>query len=182
MTTWNQEKLVRAWNYASREHKGQRLPGSDIPYLNHIGLVVMEVINAINSTQQVESPDLAIQCAVLHDILEDTYTSHLQIEELFGQDVARGVQALTKNLKLLDKKEQMLDSLHRIKKQPVEIALVKLCDRITNLQPPPVHWTKEKIRNYYEESLLIQTEIGKMNSYLGNRLKEKIDSYQQYCS
>lgn len=33
----------------------------------------------------------------------------------------------------------MKDSLKRIKKQPKEISMVKMADRITNLQIPPGH-------------------------------------------
>ena len=75
----------------------------------------------------------------------------------------------------------MLDSLVRIQKQPLEISMVKMADRITNLQPPPAHWTKDKIRNYRDEAQLILETLGTKNEYLAQRLKEKIDNYQQYC-
>lgn len=42
------------------------------------------------------------------------------------------------------KKLQMQDSLRRIKSQPREVWMVKMADRITNLQPPPGHWSEEK--------------------------------------
>ena len=65
----------------------------------------------------------------------------------FGKDVADGVLALTKN-ENLPKEDRMRDSLERLLKQPKQVQIVKLADRITNLQAPPHYWTKEKIVNY----------------------------------
>lgn len=56
--------------------------------------------------------------------------------------------------------------------------MVKLADRITNLQPPPHYWSREKIQNYKKEAELILEHLGTSNKYLADRLKEKIDGYQ----
>ncbi len=55
--------------------------------------------------------------------------------------------------------------------------MVKLADRITNLQPPPGHWDAEKIERYREEGKEILQELGKGCSYLAERLKQKILKY-----
>jgi len=47
-----------------------------------------------------------------------------------------GVSALSKD-EAVPKEKELEDSLHRIREQPAEILMVKLADRITNLQPPP---------------------------------------------
>jgi (p)ppGpp synthase/HD superfamily hydrolase len=39
--------------------------------------------------------------------------------------------------------------------------MVKLADRITNLQPPPGYWDAEKIERYREEGRAILNELGK---------------------
>jgi (p)ppGpp synthase/HD superfamily hydrolase len=90
--------------------------------------------------------------------------------------VAAGVAALSKR-KGLAKADAMRDSLARIRERPHAVWLVKLADRITNLQPPPKHWTAEKIANYRVEAELILRELGPASSYLGKRLAEKIASY-----
>jgi (p)ppGpp synthase/HD superfamily hydrolase len=95
-------------------------------------------------------------------------------------DVAGGVKALTKNESLPTKHEQMVDSLERIKIQPVEIWMVKLADRITNLSAPPFYWTREKKIQYREEALLIHSELHTANSHLSERLICRINSYQDY--
>jgi (p)ppGpp synthase/HD superfamily hydrolase len=55
--------------------------------------------------------------------------------------------------------------------------MVKLCDRITNLQPPPKHWTAEKMASYRDEALIILGQLGEANLFLAERLKIKIDTY-----
>src|SRR5574343_437981 len=87
--------------------------------------------------------DFAIQVALLHDTIEDTSTDICELENIFGVEIANGVSALTKNSSL-PKEQQMQDSLSRIKKLQSEVSAVKLADRITNLQPPPTHWDKQK--------------------------------------
>ncbi len=72
MRLWSQDLYLKAWNFASNAHKGQNLSGSSIPYINHIGSVAMEVMSAIAQRDSVSNPDLSVQCALLHDITEDT--------------------------------------------------------------------------------------------------------------
>jgi len=72
----------------------------------------------------------------------------------------------------------MADSLSRIKEQPREIWMVKLADRITNLQPPPGHWSAEKIERYREEGKKILKELGNACFFLKERLEKKIKAYE----
>ncbi|MDM8555178.1 HD domain-containing protein [Desulfococcaceae bacterium HSG7] len=177
MNIWNQDNFIKAWNFASQAHKGQFIPGADIPYINHIGNVVMEVMAVIAQDLNIENPDLLVQCALLHDVIEDTGNSYKTIKEIFGVEVADGVSALSKDANLPSKAEQMQDSIARIRKQPKEIWMVKLADRITNLQPPPKHWNKAKVKNYRNEAVLILEKLGEANPYLAQRLKKKIAEY-----
>ena len=181
MNIWNQEKYIKAWNFASTVHNGQLVPGTKIPYINHIGLVAMESMSAIATQNElISSPDLLVLCAVLHDTIEDTDTTFQDIQNLFDVNIANGVQALSKKSNLSSKKEKMKDSLERIKLQPKEISMVKMADRITNLQPPPTHWKKEKIKNYRNEAIMILEELGGANQYLSARLQTKIIEYQKF--
>lgn len=178
---WNQDKYIAAWNFSSASHNGQLLPGTDLPYINHIANVAMEVMSAIARQPTLNKPDLSIQCALLHDTLEDTTVTYAELTHQFGPAVSDGVLALTKNKQLPTKQAQMADSLARIQEQPFEIWAVKLADRITNLQTPPGHWNKEKIRAYREEAITILDTLGVSHDHLAERLKEKIDSYQRHC-
>lgn len=180
MSNWDQDLYLKAWNFASSIHLGQTIPGNDIPYINHIGLVSMEATAAIANNPRIQQPNLLILCALLHDSIEDTQTTYEDIYNEFGLEVANGVMSLSKNKTLSTKKEQMNDSISRIKLQPKEVWMVKLCDRITNLQPPPKHWNKDKISKYRDEALLILEQLGEANNFLAERLKMKINGYSQY--
>ncbi len=176
---WSQDLFTRAWNFASHAHAGQKVPESDIPYINHVGNVAMEVMTAIVQTRSVENPDLAVQCALLHDVIEDTFITFEDVNAYFGKDVADGVLALSKNPEI-PKAERMRDSIRRIRKQPKEVWMVKLADRITNLQQPPFYWTREKINRYYQDAIEIQKALGRSNENLSTRLTKKIEFYRNH--
>ena len=175
-STWNQDKYIEALKYTAKAHNGQTVPGSDLPYVVHVTMVAMEVVSALVHEDGLDG-DLAIQCALLHDVIEDAGISYEKLAAKFGTEVAEGVLALSKNNILKSKNEKMADSLARIKKQPKEIWMVKLADRITNLQPPPAHWDAEKIARYREEGELVLDELGNACAYLAERLKLKIRKY-----
>ena len=174
---WYQENYIRAYKFAADAHQGQTVPGTGIPYIMHLSFVSMEIIAALDFHPERDG-NLAVQCALLHDTLEDTGTTFEQLAETFGQGVAHGVEALTKDQKIEDKAEKMAECLGRIKQQPEEIWMVKLADRITNLQPPPGHWSKEKIGKYLQEAGKIHEALGEASGYLSSRLLEKIDGYR----
>jgi (p)ppGpp synthase/HD superfamily hydrolase len=175
-STWSQEKYIKTLRYAAEVHHGQLFPGTDLPYVVHVTMVAMEVIAALAHEDDLDG-DLAVQCALLHDVIEDAGKSYEKLSAEFGPEVAEGVLALSKNNILKSKKEKMADSLARIKEQPKEVWMVKLADRITNLQPPPGHWSEERIARYREEGREILTELGRKSSYLAERLKQKIIEY-----
>jgi (p)ppGpp synthase/HD superfamily hydrolase len=175
---WRQGSYLRAYRFAAEAHQDQLFPGSDLPYLLHISFVSMEVMAAL-TIEKDRDGGLAVQCALLHDVLEDTPTSYEEICSGFGLSVAQGVLALTKNRRL-EKHKQMTDSLDRIRQQPDEVWMVKLADRITNLAPPPHYWTKDRIAGYREEAILIYEVLHSASPYLGSRLLQKIDQYQGY--
>ena len=144
----------------------------------HLSFVSMEILVA-HEQHPLNHPHLAIQCALLHDTLEDTPISREIILAEFGPDVVKGVEALTKN-ETLPKADRMLDSLRRIQECPPEIGMVKLADRISNLQPPPAYWTQEKCRRYQKEAYLILDYLGSTHPYLKWRLEQQIQSYTAF--
>ena len=177
-SNWSQNVYVKALRFAEEAHLGQKFPGANLPYSFHITLVCMEVIAAL-AHEENRDGNLAIQCALLHDVIEDTPIGYTTIQTEFGTSVADGVLALTKD-KSLPKTEQMPDSLARIQQQPPEIAMVKLADRITNLMPPPANWPNEKRQSYHAEALRIHAELGAASNYLAQRLEERAETYRQY--
>lgn len=176
----------RALRFAGRVHGEQRLPGTELPYLVHLAGVAMEVVAASVAAPPGAGEPFALQlaavCAVLHDTVEDTSATVADIEQEFGPAVAKIVSALSKD-PALAKAEQMADSLERIAALPPELvraaAVVKLADRITNLQKPPAHWTLEKATAYRAEAQQILARLAPLAAWepLARRLAEKIEAY-----
>ena len=173
-----QELYQEAMKYAGEKHSEQKVPGTNSNYLLHISNVAMEVLMAYNFDNKFDI-DFAIQTAILHDTIEDTSADFEEIKNKFGEKIAKAVQALTKNEKLPSKKEKMMDSLTRINKLQKEVGLVKVADRITNLQNPPIHWSHDKILKYCEEAKLISNTLTDKNPYLNKRLDSKIVEYEE---
>ena len=173
-----QDKYIAALRYASLKHKGQNTPGTEFPYLVHVTNVAMEVLVAALQTDDLDT-GFAVTLALLHDTVEDTEVTYGEILRLFGEQVAEGVLALTK-FDSLAKEDQIQDSINRIKLLKKEVAVVKLADRITNLDAPAADWKKEKRERYKADAELISRELSYANSYLADRLKSKLIDYQSY--
>ena len=173
-----QDLYQEAMKFAGEKHSEQKVPGTNANYLLHISNVAMEVLMAYSMDKNFDI-DFAIQTAILHDTIEDTSADFEEIKNKFGEALAKAVQALTKDEKLQSKQERMRDSLNRINKLQKEVGLVKIADRITNLQTPPSHWTKDKIAKYCEEAKLISSTLSDKNRYLNKRLDSKIAEYEQ---
>lgn len=176
-----QEVYQKAMKFAGEKHSHQKVPGTQANYLLHISNVAMEILLAYTNKPSFDVA-LAVQMAILHDTLEDTATTFEELHIIFGAEVAMGVQALTKNKELTSKRESMEDSLNRINALSKEVGMVKLADRITNLQPPPSHWNTDKIIKYREEAMLIAEELRNKNEYLHQRLQQKIEEYASYIN
>jgi (p)ppGpp synthase/HD superfamily hydrolase len=168
------DRYVAALRFAAERHRGQLVPGSELSYVVHVVSVASEVIAALEPDHDA---DLAVCAALLHDTIEDTGATHGELAA-FGQRVADGVQALSKDKSTPD---PMADSLRRIRMQPREIWMVKLADRITNLAPPPAHWSRDKCRAYRDEAIVIADTLGTASAALDARLRARIASYAAYC-
>lgn len=164
--------------FALKAHKEQKTP-EGLPYSFHIVSVATEVVNSLSQHHiSYEEANIAIACALLHDVNEDTDTrvnASLDIANI--EAIIAGVEALTKNEKLPTKQEQMQDSLERLKLQPKCVQMVKLADRITNLAPAPDFWNQAKRKAYVEEAKQILEALKDSNPYLASKLQYKIKNY-----
>jgi (p)ppGpp synthase/HD superfamily hydrolase len=175
---WSPELYQRAVRFAAERHAGQTVPGCELPYLLHVTQVAAEVMRGL-AVEPMATPDLAVACALLHDTVEDTETNTSEVAALFGDAVALGVEALSKDPRL-PKAEQLDDSLRRIRACPREVWAVKLADRITNLQSPPPHWSAEKRVQYRDEARRIHAALAEGHRALAARLDERIAAYAAF--
>lgn len=164
--------------FALKAHKEQKTP-EGLPYSFHIVSVATEVINSLSQYSiSYNEANIAIACALLHDVNEDTdtrVTDELNIPNI--KTVIAGVGALTKDTTLPTKQEQMQDSLARLKQEPKYVQMVKLADRITNLAPAPDFWNKAKRQAYVDEAKLILDALKDSNPYLASKLQSKVENY-----
>ncbi len=89
----NEALLNRAYVYAMKAHGEQRRASGD-PYFSH----PIEVAAILTD---LKLDDATIAAALLHDTIEDTAATRAEIDSLFGPDIGRLVEGLTK-LKKLD--------------------------------------------------------------------------------
>lgn len=177
---FTQDNYLKALNFAAKAHKEQETP-KGLPYLTHVCSVAMEVIHACEESKyDIEKTDIAITCALLHDIIEDTAFTYDDVFNEFGLEVADGVEALSKDKTLPTKQEQMSDSLNRLLTQSYEVQMVKLADRVTNLQEPPKKWDNDKKKAYLKEAKFIYSCLKNSNLYLSTRLNQKIEEFSKY--
>ncbi len=176
---FKQEVYLKALNFAANAHGEQKTPYG-LPYLTHLVSVTMEVMHACEEANvEIEKSNKAITVALLHDTIEDTDVTYDDIFDEFGLEIAEAVDALTKD-ETLPRKEQMADSINKLLTQPYEIQMVKLADRITNMQKPPQHWDSEKIFNYQKEAKFILSCLKNCDMHLSQRLEQKIQEYRVY--
>ena len=173
---WNGDLFYKVVEFAMKKHDGQKIMLSKMPYIGHVFEVFGECVAACLEENISVKWDYLMMVAMLHDTLEDTDCTIQEIVDFFGVDVANGVKALTKDEKL-PYQERIQDSLNRIILEGQEVALIKMADRIVNLQEKPTEWDSRKLAQYKEDSLKILNTFGHNSKILSERLKLKIEKY-----
>ncbi|MCZ7463363.1 MULTISPECIES: bifunctional (p)ppGpp synthetase/guanosine-3',5'-bis(diphosphate) 3'-pyrophosphohydrolase [Rhizobium/Agrobacterium group] len=127
----NEALLNKAYVYAMQKHGQQKRANGD-PYISH----PLEVA-AILTEMHLDESTIAV--ALLHDTIEDTTATRAEIDELFGEDIGRLVEGLTKlkKLDLVTRKAKQAENLRKLLlaiSDDVRVLLVKLADRLHNMR------------------------------------------------
>lgn len=123
--------LRKAFEFAAERHSRQ-LRKSGEPYMVHPLNVAL-----ILAGMQMDS--ICLQTALLHDVLEDTKTSLDELKKLFGEEVARCVDGVTKlsKLHIYSREERQAETLRKMllaMVSDIRVILVKLADRLHNIR------------------------------------------------
>ncbi|MCK5749495.1 MAG: bifunctional (p)ppGpp synthetase/guanosine-3',5'-bis(diphosphate) 3'-pyrophosphohydrolase, partial [Oricola sp.] len=123
----NEALLNKAYVYAMQKHGDQKRASGD-PYFSH----PLEVA-AILTDMRLDESTVAV--GLLHDTIEDTTATRREIEEMFGDDIGRLVDGLTKlkKLDLVSKRAAQVLNLRKLLlaiADDVRVLLVKLADRL----------------------------------------------------
>lgn len=141
--------VARALDFAARKHSTQRRKGeAGEPYVNHLAEVARLVAEATEGRDPV-----AVLAALLHDTIEDTGTSHAELEQEFGREVADIVVEVTDD-KSLPKTERKRLQEQNAPHKSSRAKLVKIADKTSNLRSiaksPPLEWDLNRQREYFE--------------------------------
>ena len=127
----NEDLIRRAYDYGLKMHEGQ-LRHSGEPYFSHPVAVA-----AILTEQRLD--DATIVTALLHDTIEDTKSTYTEVARLFGDEVAKLVDGVTKltNLQLSSAQSQQAENFRKLfmaMSEDLRVILVKLADRLHNMR------------------------------------------------
>jgi (p)ppGpp synthase/HD superfamily hydrolase len=139
-------KLAKAMHFAALKHANQRRKGHrDEPYVNHLAEVGAILARHVPGDVNV------IIAGILHDTLEDTQTTHAELEAEFGRDVADLVREVTDDKSLPSeerKRRQITETPHK----SARARMIKLADKTSNLrslaEDPPKTWDPARKRRY----------------------------------
>ena len=123
--------IEKAYVFSAKVHQGQvRLSGD--AYLNH----PLEVA-AILADMKMDIATVA--SGLIHDTVEDTYTTLEEIQQTFGPEISALVDCLTRisRITLATHEEQQAENFRKMllaMAKDIRIVLIKLADRLHNMR------------------------------------------------
>ena len=137
----DEDVLNRAYVYGLKKH-GSQLRASGDPYFSH----PVEVAGIL---AEMKLDTSSIVTGLLHDTIEDTDATRDEIAGMFGDDIARLVDGVTKLSRLevqseSTKEAENLRKLVLAMSSDIRVLLVKLADRLHNMRT--LHHIKDKAR------------------------------------
>ena len=127
----NLELVRKAYEYSQKIHAGQARASGE-PYLVHplsVALVLAEM----------KMDPVAVSAGLLHDSVEDTSVTIVDIRKEFGEQVAHIVEGVTKisQIDFATREEQQAENLRKMMLAMVDdirVVLIKLADRLHNMR------------------------------------------------
>ena len=175
----NIELIQKAYDFAYEHHKGQFRKSGE-PYVIH-------VIQVANTLALMHCGPKTIAAGLLHDTVEDCQgVTTDTITELFGQEIATLVDAVTKigAIKFKDE-EEYLASNHRklfiAMAKDIRVILIKLADRLHNMRTLQ-YMRPEKQKKIARETLSVYAPIAHRLgiSEIKNELEDLSFKYLDY--
>ena len=147
--------VKKAYDFSQKHHAGQTR-ASGQPYLVHpleVALVLADM----------KMDPVAIAAGLLHDSVEDTSVTIVDIRKEFGEQVAHIVEGVTKISKIdfTSKEEQQAENLRKMMLAMVDdirVVLIKLADRLHNMRTLE-HLPPERQQKIARETLDIYAPI-----------------------
>ncbi len=167
----NEDLLNRAYVFSMKAH-GSQLRASGDPYFSH----PIEVAGILTD---LKLDDETIATAILHDTIEDTVATREDIQRLFGDNVARLVEGVTKlsRIEAQSDTERAAENLRRFllaMSDDIRVLLVKLADRLHNMRTLKYLKNSDKRRRIAKETWDIYAPLAERIGMYGfmDELKE----------
>src|ERR1700730_4793773 len=147
--------IKKAYDYSLKNHEGKSRASGE-PYLVHplaVALVLAEM----------KMDPVAVAAGLLHDSVEDTSVTIVEIRKEFGEQVAHIVEGVTKISKIdfATREEQQAENLRKMMLAMVDdirVVLIKLADRLHNMRTLE-HLPPERQNKIAQETLEIYAPI-----------------------
>jgi GTP pyrophosphokinase len=152
----DEDALNRAYVFAMKAHGSQKRASGD-PYFSH----PIEVAGILTD---LKLDDSSIITALLHDVVEDTGTTLEDVEAVFGKDISRLVDGVTKlgRLELQSEETKHAENFRKLlvaMSEDIRVLLVKLADRLHNMQTLHFIASPEKRRRIARETMDIYAPL-----------------------
>lgn len=112
---------------ASKSHRDQCRKNSDIPYITHPVTVGMMLMKA-------GYDDDIVAAGILHDTVEDTHLTLMDIQREFGPRIAKIVEGCSEPNKSLPWKERKEHTIEFLRTANEEIRVVACADKLHNIR------------------------------------------------
>jgi len=125
------KKIERAYHMAEEAHRGQLRKSGD-PFISHpLGVAMILAQLGLDET--------SIAAALLHDAVEDTELSLVEVETSMGFDVASLIDGLTKldKIRFRSKEQSRAENIRKMiiaTARDIRVLLIKLADRLHNMR------------------------------------------------
>ncbi|MCD5381879.1 MAG: HD domain-containing protein [Candidatus Pacebacteria bacterium] len=148
-TQADRELITAAYEFAREAHEGHTRYSGE-PYLSHLASVAKMLAEMGFGTR-------TISAGLLHDSIEDTGVTENEIRKLFGEEILFLVQGVTKLGSVRyygsDRHNESLRKLFVATSQDIRVLIIKLVDRLHNMQTfahVPAHKQKRIARETLE--------------------------------
>jgi len=164
----DEDAINRAYVFAMKMH-GSQLRASGDPYFSH----PIEVAGILTKYRL---DSASIITALLHDTIEDTPATLDDIEKLFGREIARLVDGVTKlnRIELQSDHAKQAENLRKLvlaMSEDIRVLLVKLADRMHNMRT--LHYIKnpDKRRRIGMETMEIYAPLAERIGMQGIKME-----------
>lgn len=162
------DEVLKAKAIATEQHKKQFYDNK--PYMFHVEAVVNNVKKVTNSNQ-------AIILAYLHDVVEDTDFTYDDVKHNFDDNMAYLVNILTdeEGHNRKERKRKTNEKLSKVSEKYKVALIVKISDRLANLEHSKLIGNKSKLNMYLKENDDFIKAVNR--EYIPKELIDKLKSY-----